>query len=202
MRAHKLEQKLYQVASLQQGYFTARQAKEAGYSDSRFPYHLKEGRWHREGRGIYKLTNYPMGERPDLVYWSLWSCSQKGQIQGVFSHQTALAIHDLSDLMPAKYHLSVPKGFRKFHPIPKNLVLHFGELEPHEILELEGFKVTSPERTIYDVSLDETISEEFAIQAILDGHIKGMAHKKEIIHKLARIDTDRINRIINEVEKN
>ena len=118
-----IEQRLFEAASLQQGYFTSQQAKKAGYSDSRFTYHVKKGRWVREGRGIYRLASYPLGDRPDLVFWSLWSCDRRGNVQGIFSHQTALAIHDLSDVMPARYHLTVPKKFRKFHATPENIVL-------------------------------------------------------------------------------
>jgi len=70
MRKNDMEHNLFGIASLQQGYFTARQAKEAGYADSRFSYHVRKGRWIREGRGIYRLANYPPGDRPDLVYWS------------------------------------------------------------------------------------------------------------------------------------
>lgn len=110
-------------------------SKKAGYSDSRFAYHVRKGNWIREGRRIYRLANYPLGERPDLVYWSLWSTNRQGKIQGVFSHQTALAIHELSDVMPAKYHMTVPKGFRRYHPYSENLVLYFANLLKDEIWE-------------------------------------------------------------------
>jgi len=193
------EQRLYEIANLQQGYFTAHQAKEAGYADSRFAYYVRKGRWSREGRGIYRLANYPIGDRPDLVYWSLWSCNRSGEVQGVFSHQTALAIHDLSDVMPAKYHLSVPSGFRKYHPPPENLILHFSNLQPKEISECEGYKVTTPEKTIYDVLLDEDISEETVIQAISDGLSKGVISKSRVISLTEPLQSDRINRIMSEI---
>lgn len=199
MKANEMEQKLYQIASLQQGYFTARQAKDIGYADSRFPYHIRKGRWIREGRGIYRLANYPTGDRPDLVYWSLWSCNQQGEVQGVFSHQTALAIHDFSDVMPAKYHLSVPKGFRKYHPPPDNLVLHFTKIEPPEILEFEGYRVTTPEKTIHDILLDERISQEVVAQAIRDGIERGVISKSRVMQVGEQLNSDRANRIFNEI---
>lgn len=193
------EQRLYEIACLQQGYFTARQAKEAGYADSRFGYYVKKGRWTREGRGIYRLANYPIGDRPDLVYWSLWSSNRKGEVQGVFSHQTALAIHDLSDVMPAKYHLAVPTAFRKYHSPPENLILHFSNLQSTEISEYQGYRVTTPEKTIYDVLLDDSISEETVIQAITDGLSRGILSKSRLKSLIAPLESDRINRIINEL---
>lgn len=195
------EKRLYEIASLQQGYFTSRQAKEAGYADSKFPYYVRTGRWTHEGRGIYRLANYPLSDRPDLVYWSLWSCNRRGEVQGVFSHQTALAIHDLSDVMPVKYHLTVPKKFRKYHAPPENLVLYFSNLQSQEILEFEGYRVTTPEKTIYDVLLDDEISEEFVIQAISDGIDKGVISKLRVISMIEQLHSDRAKRIMNEIGK-
>ena len=199
MNTGVMEHKLYEIASLQQGYFTARQAKEVGYADSRFAYHVKKGRWIREGRGIYRLANYPMGDRPDLVYWSLWSCNRSGDVQGVFSHQTALAIHDLSDVMPGQYHLTVSRGFRKYHVPPNNLVLHFADVDENEVWEFEGYKVTSPERTIRDVLLAEDISDELVIQAILDGLQKGVISSVLITELAGHFKSERIKRILDEV---
>ncbi len=199
MRAREMEQKLYGIASLQQGYFTARQAKEVGYADSRFPYHVKKGSWIREGRGIYRLANYPIGDRPDLVYWSLWSCNRLGDVQGVFSHQTALAIHDLSDIMPARYHLTVPRGFRRYHKPPENLILHFADVQENEIREFEGYRVTSPERTIRDVLLDESISDELLIQAISDGLQKGVISSSQLTKLVDELQSERVERILDVV---
>ena len=199
MKASEMEHSLYQIASLQQGYFTSRQAKEAGYSDSRFLYHVKRGRWIREGRGIYRLANYPIGDRADLVYWSLWSCNRSGEPQGVFSHQTALAIHDLSDIMPASYHLTVPKQFRRFHKLPKNLRLYFTDLQDEDISEFEGYRVTTPDRTIYDVLLDQMISDEVVIQALSDGLQKGVISLGFLTQLANKLDSERVKRIVNMV---
>ncbi|MCH9624925.1 MAG: hypothetical protein S4CHLAM123_00870 [Chlamydiales bacterium] len=66
MKANGMEQQLYQIASLQQGYFTARQAKEVGHADSRFPYHVRKGRWIRED---WLTTQREIG-----LIWSIGVC--------------------------------------------------------------------------------------------------------------------------------
>jgi len=134
-----------------------------------------------------------------LVYWSLWSCSRKGEVQGVFSHQTALAIHDLSDGMPAKYHLIVPKRFRRYHTPPENLILHFADLRPEEVWEFEGYKITTPERTIQDVILDEGISEELVIQAISDGLNNGVFSKGNLTRLANQLKSERSRRILSAI---
>lgn len=43
--------------------------------------------------------------------------------QGVYSHQTALTLHELTDVMPSRLHMTVPKTFRRGATIPKGLVI-------------------------------------------------------------------------------
>jgi hypothetical protein len=45
------------------------------------------------------------------VLWSLWSRNRREEIEGVFGYQTALSLHELSDLNPAKLHMTVRKHF-------------------------------------------------------------------------------------------
>jgi len=143
--------KLLAIAEQQQGLFTAKQAGEAGYSDAACVYQVKCGNWIRKARGVYQLADYPSTERPDLVLWSLWSRGVDDVPQGVYSHQTALSIHELTDLQPAKLHMSVPTKFRRRSPIPKILILHRQDLLATDIIEMEGYRVTRPLRAIIDL---------------------------------------------------
>ncbi|MBF5060047.1 type IV toxin-antitoxin system AbiEi family antitoxin domain-containing protein [Candidatus Neptunochlamydia vexilliferae] len=200
MRDKEIERQLYAIASVQQGYFTAYQAKQAGYSDSRFAYHVKKGNWTREGRGIYRLVNYPYGDRPDLVYWSLWSMNRQGKVQGVFSHATALTIHELSDIMPANYHMTVPKGFRRYHPPPENIVLYFENLSKEDLEEYEGYRVTNPKKTIQDVLLDEGFPEDLVAQAILEGLERGILTLDQISELKKGPKSKRLSRILRGIQ--
>ncbi|KAF0125405.1 MAG: hypothetical protein FD189_1695 [Elusimicrobia bacterium] len=145
------ERNLFEVAMSQQGYFTYLQARKAGYARSAAYFHARAGNWLREKHGIYRLANFPDAERPDLVMWSLWSADRKGNVQAVYSHQTALSIYDITDANPAKLHMTVPAGFRKLHPPPKGIVLHRGALKDSEIRRERGYLVTSPEKTLRDM---------------------------------------------------
>ena len=62
---------IYDLAERQGGFFTARQAREAGLADNTHPYHVKAGNWIRERRGIYRLARFPLPSRPDLILWQL-----------------------------------------------------------------------------------------------------------------------------------
>ena len=99
---------LFEIGAAQEGLFTARQAAEAGYSPQLLAHHLGAGRMSRVRRGVYRIVHFPAGDHEDLTAIWLWS-----DREGVFSHQTALALHDLSDVLPAQVHLTLPEGWRK-----------------------------------------------------------------------------------------
>jgi hypothetical protein len=101
--------------------------------------------------------------------------------------------------MPASYYLTVPENFRRYHKPPKNLVFHFADLREEEVSECEGYKVTTPERTIRDVLTDESISDEVVIQAIMDGLQKGVISSSLLTQISSELDLKRVKRIMNAV---
>ncbi len=168
-----LSDRLYKKASLQHGFFTTKQAKAAGYKESNFPYYVRMGYWMREGNALYRLSQYPLPQRPDLIRWALWSRGRNDIPQGVYSHETALSLHDLSDVMPAKLHMTVPFSFRRNTPIPAVIVLHKGRLNPKDIQTIEGVPVTTPLRTIVDVMKEGVLSQDLLEQAVLQASSRG-----------------------------
>ena len=174
------ERNIRSIASRQQGYFTARQALEAGYSYPSQYYQSETGNWIREGYGVYRIADYTSADRPDLVLWSLWSRDSKGKPQGVFSHETALSIYELSDVMPARLHMTVPLSFRKSARIPAILVIHRATLEPVDLQVMEGYSVTRPLRTIIDVAVAGTISADLLEQAIRQALQRGLVQRDDL----------------------
>ena len=99
--------RLFEIAEQQQGFFTTKQAKAAGFAENTHPYHVQVGNWNREHRGIYRLSLFPTTDRPELVLWALWSRNRNEEVEGVYSHHTALSLYDLSDLNPSKLHMPI-----------------------------------------------------------------------------------------------
>jgi len=186
-KTQESERNIRSIASRQQGYFTARQALEVGYSYATQHYQTTSANWIREQRGIYRLADYPTADRPDLVLWSFWSNNRKGKSQGVFSHETALSIHDLSDVMPAHLHMTVPPSFRKSAKIPTVLVIHRATLTTTDIQAMEGYSVTRPLRTIVDVASLETVSADILEQAVQQALQRGLV-KRDDLAKAAKLE--------------
>jgi len=167
-------QALYRIAASQGGYFSAAQAREAGYTYRQQHYHRSRGNWLLIDRGVFRLRDFPPGEREDLIRWSLWSRNQKGVPLAIVSHETALTVHDLSDVMPERVHLTVPKGFRK--KVPAGCVLHLASLAEEEIEPRPGYLVTTPLRTVLDVA-DSTLSQEHVNAAVREALERGLVRR-------------------------
>ena len=193
MRKERKEaaKRLYEIAEGQQGFFTTKQAKAAGFAENTHPYHVQAGNWIREHRGIYRLASFPQGERPDLMLWSLWSRNRGEAAQGVYSHQTALSLHDLSDAMPAKLHMTVPRSFRRNSEVPRVLVLHFADLPQSDIEVVHGVRTTRPMRTILDVLAGGKVPLAALQQALREGLRRGLIRRSEIVEARKRFTGDK-----------
>ncbi len=172
--------RLFEIAEEQQGFFTTKQAKGAGFAENTHPYHVQAGNWVREHRGIYRLALFPPTDRPDLVLWSLWSRNRNEEVEGVYSHETALSLYELSDLNPAKLHMTVPPYFRRNSEIPGILVLHYADLPASDVQNAQGFKFTRPLRTIVDLIEAGTIERSFIRQAITQAVDRGLITRQQI----------------------
>ena len=160
---------LYRLAESQTGYFTARQAVEAGMDRSTLRHHARAdgGRYQRARRGLYRLRHFPTSPHEHVV--AAWLPLRNAG--GVVSHESALELHDLSDVMPTAIHISLPRAKRGQRPRP-GVRLHTLEHPPgpSEVVAVHGVPVTTPERTIADAAEAGTQPEqiEMAIQQALD----------------------------------
>jgi predicted transcriptional regulator of viral defense system len=114
------------------------------------------------------------------MLWSLWSRNRGGAAQGVYSHQTALSLHDLSDIMPSKLHMTVPRSFRRNSEIPRVLVLHFDDLRQGDIGTVDGVQVTRPLRAILDLLEGGAVPPATLRQALREGLRRGLIRRSEI----------------------
>ena len=167
--------RLYEMASGQDGHFTTHQAADAGYSPQLLRKHIQAGRIVRVRRGVYRLVHFPAGEHEDLVVIWLWS-----ERQGVFSHQTALGLHGLSDVLPSKIHLSVPASWtsRRLR-VPTGVIIHYADVAKSERSWFGAVPATSPSRTLEDCSRDR-ISPDLLRQAARDALARGLVSKREL----------------------
>lgn len=167
--------RLYEIAAPQQGHFSLPQAADAGYSRQLLEHHLRQGRLTRTARGLYRLTHFPPGDQEDLVVLWLWS-----RRAGVFSHQTALFLHDLSDALPGRVHMTLPPELAlRRRELPPSLRLHPGSVPEGERAWVGAVPVTSPLRTLADCAA-ASVSPELVEQALETGLARGLFSRDEV----------------------
>ncbi|MCA3005895.1 MAG: hypothetical protein LW650_02720 [Planctomycetaceae bacterium] len=165
------------LAVTQGGYFTAKQAGVAGYGTAHLAYHVSAGNFERSGRGLYRIATLPTSEHDDLVRLWLWTRDRNDRPQGTVSHQTALSLHDLGELIPGEIHLTVPRVFRK--RAPKGCRLHKGKVEAGDSKEMFGFRVTTPLRTLQDLAADGSLSREQLMVAVSAATERGLIRREQ-----------------------
>lgn len=159
---------LYETAEAQEGHFTTAQAAEAGYYPQLLTKYLKNGRIVRVRRGVYRLVHFPPGDHEDLVVVWLWS-----DRNGVFSHETALALHQLSDALPSKAHLTLPASWKSRRlQLPTGVVPHFADLDDGDRTWAGAVQTTTPARTVIDCA-NAGVSPGLVEQAIDEGLHRG-----------------------------
>ena len=159
---------LYNLAEDRMGYFTAAQAAAAGVSPMALVMMAKRGTLERPTTGVYRLADFPVHPLAQYMQASLWPYRR----QGVLSHETALSLYDLSDVSPARVHITVPADFRIQRQIPGYLVIHHGELPGEDVARLEGMPITTPARTIRDC-ISVSVGPALIRQAIDEGRRGG-----------------------------
>jgi len=168
---------LYEIAENQAGYFTAQQAHSAGFSRERISYYIATDRFSRVQRGIYRLIQFPDSPNEDLfVAWL------KVGPDAVISHDSALYLYGLSDVLPSEIHVIMPRtGSRR----RKGVRLHTNRLQPDEVTRREGLPVTSAARTIIDVATSG-IAEEQVRMAVYEAIQQGVFGKDELLSMASR----------------
>jgi predicted transcriptional regulator of viral defense system len=166
------------TAQDQGGYFTAKQARASGYDYPHLEYHVSTGAFERIEHGLCRLADMPIAQDDDLIRLSLWSRNRADEPQAVVSHESALVLHELTELLPDRVHLTVPPGFRK-EPL-QGCVLHRAALAPAESEERIGFRVTTPLRTLLDVGAGTTSGEQVE-KAVAEALRRGLVRRRQLV---------------------
>ncbi len=168
---------LYRVAESQAGYFTTRQAKEAGMSPTTLRHHAMPGRrYDRVRTGLYRLRHFPASPHEHVV--AAWLPLRHAG--AVVSHVSALELYGLSDLMPRTIHLSLPRSERGQRPRP-GVELHT-VTSPSALddrLTVKGMSATSPERAIVESFLHAEQPEQIEM-AIRQALRRGLTTPKRL----------------------
>jgi hypothetical protein len=98
----------------------------------------------------------------------------------VISHQTALSLHGLSDVLPTQVHLTLPEAWhqRRFR-VPPGVVLHHADVPAAERSWFGAVPATSARRTLNDCARGD-LSPELLRQAAQQALHRGLVARNEL----------------------
>jgi predicted transcriptional regulator of viral defense system len=133
------------IAYDQHGLVTTADLAEAGLRPRTLVDYERRGLAERVAQGVYRLLGVPQGPMGELMAAAMWPMGL-----GVLSHETALDLHDLCDVNPARIDVTVPPRYRTHRLVPALYRLHRAELDAAEQTFVRGVPVVSPARAIAD----------------------------------------------------
>jgi predicted transcriptional regulator of viral defense system len=185
--------RLFELASEQGGYFTAVQARACGFSKALLAHHAKSGRFLRMRQGLYRFREYPGSPREDVI--AAWLTT--GREVAVVSHESALDILGLSDVVPDLVHLTVPRA-KRYRSASPRVAIHTTtrRLDKSDVVVRDGIRLTAAARSIIDAAEAGTAPEQI-VAAIGQALDRGMATESKLL-AAARVRGGRVERLVRE----
>jgi predicted transcriptional regulator of viral defense system len=138
---------ILQLAAEQNGYFTTRQAAEHGASRRALHHRAETGELEHARYGLWRLAMWPSSPNDEL--YALQALAPFG----TFSHETALSLLELGDLIPSEIHMTIPESSRLMSR--PSLRLHRSRLGAEtKRLRRDGLWISTPARALKDAAHD------------------------------------------------
>lgn len=178
---------LAELATDQFGLVTIADARNVGYDPNTLAKLAERGQLERVSHGVYRVPFLAGGEMAAYMAAALWPQGAGG----VLTHETALDLWDVSDVNPAKLHITVPKDHRPQRLVPKGYVIHREDLDPAEVSAIAGVPVVKLARAIHQAAA-EHVGRDLLEQATRHGRERGLLNATEHEQLLRNLDLDHI----------
>jgi predicted transcriptional regulator of viral defense system len=177
---------LYEVAEDNYGFLTVEDARQAGIRPQRLAEMARRGSLQREGLGLYRLDPFPPHELDEYRKATLWPYG----IEGVLSHETALDLYELSDVNPAKVHITLPKHYRlRRRQTPPAYRFHHEDIVASEITRHEGLPIVTPAKAIRQCHAAH-LRRDLLRQALEDARQRGLVSRDAYQELMGELDFD------------
>mgnify|MGYP007135455025 CR=1 FL=1 len=156
------------VAERQEGFVSANQAADVGVPRPALVRAASRGFLERERWGVYRLTHWPPARHASIWRALLWAQVRRGTFAGVVSHRTALQLHGASLDNPPRIDITLPRSFKRIlrRPKPRDVNLHFRDLNPTDVESVDGIPATTIFRSVFDLLVDRVALD--SVQHVLN----------------------------------
>lgn len=176
---------LSDLAATQSGLFSRAQAATCGFSDSLLNRHVAAGRFLRIRRGVYRLRGNAPDPNEELI--ALWLATDAS---ATFVDETALALHDLSDVLPAQIHVALPLPRRRVD-LGTNVKITYRDIAADDRAWAANLPVTSVRRTLLDCA-HAGVGSDLLRQATMQALARGLLDAEDVAALADDIERGRV----------
>jgi predicted transcriptional regulator of viral defense system len=154
---------LWDVAVEQYGYVTTHDSRRLGIPAGELAKLAMRGQLKRVSQGLYRFPDLPIAANDRFMEAVLWTRDPRAAL----SHETALDVYELSDINPAKVHVTIPKRAKRLRrkDVPEVLVVHYQDLAPEQVGWWERIP-TVRVATAIDQCIDTHVRPDLVLQAV------------------------------------
>lgn len=176
----------------QGGYFDRRDAHSYGINDSLLGYHTRTGRFERVLPGVYRLSAAPIGLYDEYALAWVWT-----NYRGAISHESALALFALADVLPTRLQVTVP---RPFHRTSAPFQVHLAPLPVDEVQMYNGVQVTTPARAVVDAAASGTDPSQIH-KAVREALARGILRPDTLLAAINRRPNQHVQNVRRLIEE-
>jgi very-short-patch-repair endonuclease len=160
------------LAKRQYGLFSRLQALKRGQTQRKLDLALAASRLTHEAEGVYGMPGWPES------WWrEVWRAFLATGPDAVVSHETAAAVHRLTNFPRGRIVLTTKHGDHHWHGLAD--MRQSTDLRPEHVRIRDGLPVTTPVRTLFDLAA--VTGRERLATAVEDAHITGQCRLEELI---------------------
>ena len=160
-------EEIIKMAKGNNGTVTTAMVVAAGFSRGNIKYLVDKGMIEKSSRGIYIL--------PEVWEDEIFNLQNRFK-RGIYSHETALFLWDLTDRTPNRYHMTFPMNYNLTNPKKENIRCVQCK---KEIYDLGIEEVTTPARNIVRVySVERTLCDILKTHSHVDIQVVTEAFKR------------------------
>jgi predicted transcriptional regulator of viral defense system len=147
------------------GYFRREDAHAYGITDRLLSYHTHTGRFERVLPAVFRIARAPISQLDEFFLAWVWS-----RYRGAISHESALSLYGLSDLVPRRIQVTVPTDESRRS---SRFSIYRSDLKEDEVTFYEGVQTTTPARSIADAAAAGSDPEQIQ-KAVREGIQRGL----------------------------
>jgi predicted transcriptional regulator of viral defense system len=154
----------------QYGYVSVLNANELGIPVVELGKLSARGKLTRVWQGVYRFPEWPLSANDHLMEAVLWTRDPSAAL----SHDTALDVYELSNINPAKVHVTIPKRAKQLRrkESPPALIVHYEDLIPEQVGWWELIPTVTV-ATAIDQCIETNVRTDLVTQAINTARAQG-----------------------------